>query len=116
MSSANSTDAINHFTDHKTTQSEEAHCFEQLHLDLDWAFGAVVTFMERDGLDSITAVKQGIQGIAGRRWNRFKEAEKYGHEKRANEMKLFAQFWYLLHKKIESIDTNGAQALSKGAL
>ncbi len=90
-----------HFSDQKVTHDLKEHYFGQLHLDLEWATEAAIIFAERDGADAITSISCGFNAIAGRRWNRFKEAEKDGNENRASEMKTFAQFWYRVAKEIE---------------
>jgi len=92
-----------HFADLAPDTTLDAHFFEQLNLDLNWATDNIQEYQKKNGLDSLTALEASFHNIAGRRWNRFKEAEKQGNEKRAVEMKYFASFWYRLTAKIATV-------------
>ncbi len=83
----------------------EAHYFEQLRLDLEWAAGAAKTFVERDGRDRLSALHTGFHAIAGRRWSRFKQSEKSGDKECASEMEAFGLFWYQVANAVEQMQS-----------
>jgi hypothetical protein len=92
-----------HFEDASPGQSPKEHFFEQLNLDLEWGLGAAYDFTFHQGQHPITAVFNGINAIAGRRYHRQKLAEKDGDLDREDEMRELARFWYELENKLRQI-------------
>jgi len=92
-----------HFIDRDSETPVESHFFEQLDLDLNWATDDIKGFRQRYNFDSLSALEESFKIMAGRRWNRFKEAAKDGNERRASEMKSFANFWYCLAARIAAL-------------
>ncbi len=92
-----------HFTAHEDAQSLEEHIFEQLDLDLEWAFQGERD-RKRQGDDDLADVERRFRAIGGRRWSRFKDATDGGDKKRADEMERFARFWYGLAEKVRMLN------------